>query len=97
MLDLDAVFERRPDVRFRVVGDEAVVVRQDAAEVIALNDVGARVLELIDAEKTVGGIIEILAGEYDVSSETLRDDVTAFVASIRDAGIVRERYRGPGS
>jgi hypothetical protein len=40
-----------PDVRFRVVGDEGVVVRQDAGEVLVVNGVAARVLELLDPRR----------------------------------------------
>lgn len=95
MQDPELVLKPKDDVRYRVVGDEAVVVRQDAAEVLALNDVGARVLELLDAESTLAQVIETLGREYDVSREELELDVENFVTSIRDAGIVEEVPRKP--
>ncbi len=88
MPDLNLVFRRKDDIRYRVVGDEAIVVRQNAAEVLALNDVGARVLELIDADKTLAQVIATMSGEYDVRPDELANDVQRFVAAIRDAGIV---------
>lgn len=90
MPDLSLVFKRKDDIRFRVVGDEAVVVRQNAAEVIALNDVGARVLELIDAQKTLADVVEAMSVEYDVTADELEQDVTSFVTAIQDAGVVEE-------
>jgi hypothetical protein len=84
------VLKHRDDVRYRVVGDEAVVVRQQAAEVIALNDVGARVLELIDASRSVRQLIETMSSEYDVDHDELARDVESFVTAIHDAGIVEE-------
>ena len=88
MLDRSLVLKRREDVRYRIVGDEAVVIRQNAAEVLALNDVGARVLELIDAGTTMGGLVDTMFEEYDVAREDLARDVVGFVESIREAGIV---------
>jgi len=88
--NLDRVMKHKDDVRYRVVGDEAVVVRQSAAEVLALNDVGARILELIDAESTVSQVIETMSSEYDVERDELAQDVENFVAAIHDAGIVEE-------
>ncbi len=88
MIDRSLVLKRRDDVRYRIVGDEAVVIRQSAAEVLALNDVGARVLELIDAGETMGALIDTMVEEYDVGREDLARDVVGFVQSIREAGIV---------
>ena len=90
MPNLDRVLKHKDDVRCRVVGEEAVVVRQKAAEVLALNDVGARILELIDAKSTVGQLIETMSSEYDVDREELAQDIENFVAALHDAEIVEE-------
>ena len=90
MPNLDRVLKHKDDVRYRVVGEEAVVVRQNAAEVVALNDVGARILELIDAKSTVGQVIETMSSEYDVDREELAQDIENFVAALHDAEIVEE-------
>ncbi len=90
MLSDAAIFKARADVRFRVVGDEAVVVRQQDAEVIALNDVGASVLSLLDARRSVGDVFEALLEQYDVDRESLASDLSRFLLELRDAGIVEE-------
>lgn len=90
MPNLDRVLKHKDDVRYRVVGEEAVVVRQNAAEVLAVNDVGARILELIDAKCTVGQLIETMSSEYDVDRKELTEDIETFVAAMHDAGIVEE-------
>ena len=84
------MFRPRPDVRFRVVGDEAVVVRQEEAEVIALNDVGASILALLDSRRSVGEVLDALVEEYDVDRESLSSDLTRFLSELRDAGVVEE-------
>lgn len=86
----DRVLKHTDDVRYRVVGDEAVVVRQNAAEVLALNDVGARVLELIDAKRTVAQMIDTMSNEYDVDRDELSRDVEHFVTALHEAGVIED-------
>jgi len=85
-----AVFRPRADVRFRVIGDEAVVVRQEDAEVIALNEVGASVLALLDSRRSVREVLDALLEQYDVDRESLSSDVLGFLSELRDAGVVEE-------
>jgi hypothetical protein len=84
------IFRRRPEVRFRVVGEEAVIVRQDTAEVIALNDVGASLFAHLDSRRSAGALLDALLEEYDIDRETLRRDVESFLAELRQAGVVEE-------
>jgi hypothetical protein len=84
------VLKPRAAIRFRVVGDEGVVVRQDSAEVIAVNDVGASVLSLLDARRTLAQVFEELLSEYDVDRESLREDVVRFLRDLVSAGVVEE-------
>jgi hypothetical protein len=87
MLSDGAIFKPRRDVRFRVVGDEGVVVRQESAEVIAVNGVGASLLSLLDG-RNVAGVVDGLLAEYDVERESLRRDVERFLLELREAGVV---------
>ena len=84
------VYKPRSDVRFRVVGDEAVIVRQEDAEVIALNEVGASVLALLDSRRSVRDVLDALLEQYDVDRESLSRDVARFLRELRDAGVVEE-------
>ena len=93
-MSLDDVYRRRGEVRFRVVDGEAVVVRQQAAEVMVLSAVGARVLELADGVMPVRGWLEILAAEFDVERERLERDVLEFATELEQAQVLelaRER------
>ena len=86
----EAVFRPRSDVRFRGIGDEAVIVRQEDAEVIALNDVGASVLALLDSRRSVRDVLDALLEQYDVDRESLSGDLSRFLSELRDAGVVEE-------
>lgn len=88
MITLDTVLRLRREVRFRVVGRESIAVRQDSAEVMAINEVGGRMLELLDGERSLSVLVDQLLGEYDVERDRLETDVCRFAAEMIDAGLI---------
>jgi hypothetical protein len=88
VVEITSVLRRAHDIRHRRIDGEAVVVRQRAAEVLVMNEVAARLLDLADGRATVGAWIDILAGEYDVDRETLQRDVLAFAADLTAEGML---------
>jgi hypothetical protein len=92
---LSSVFKRRSDVRYRRVEDEAVVLRQSAAEVLVLNELGASVLDLANGFHPVCDWVEDLAGRYEVDRERLERDLLEFAAEAREAGLL-ELVEGGG-
>ncbi len=88
MIQTDSIFRRCPDARYRNIGGEGVVVRQAAGEVLVLNGVGARVLDLLDSGATVGELVSALAAEYDADRATLERDVLAYFQELLDAGVI---------
>lgn len=91
MVQSPKVFELPPDVRYRAVGGEGVVVRQAEAEVIVLNRLGIRVLEEIDAARPVSVIVETLLQQFAVERETLERDLGAYLDELLAAGVIAER------
>jgi hypothetical protein len=87
-LHLRSVLKRCPDVRFRKVEDEAVVLRQNAAEVMVLNEVGARILDLADGVTPIEQWVDALFDEFEVDRATLEQDVLEFAVEMADAGVL---------
>ncbi len=87
-MDPTSVFRRKGDVIYRLIDDEAVVVRTGTSEVLGLNAVGARILELIDGEITVSALIERLEDEYEVEHAQLEADVELFLREMSDGGVL---------
>lgn len=88
MISQQSILRLSSDVRYRAVDDETVVIRQEAAEALVLNDVAGRILELIDGARQVGAIVATLADEYDIDSATLAADVEAYLKELLDIGVV---------
>ncbi|MEM8932409.1 MAG: PqqD family protein [Acidobacteriota bacterium] len=83
-------FRRCRDVRFRVVDREAVVLRQQAGETLVLNEVGARILEILDGGASLADTAERLASEFDVQIEQATRDAEVFADELVAAGILEE-------
>jgi len=83
-----SILRRPSDLRYRRIEGEAVVLRQSAAEVLVLNEVGASVLDLADGERSVGDWIEALAATYGTDRETLARDVLDFAGEAAAAGLL---------
>ena len=82
------VLRRVEDVRFRAVDDETVVIRQEAAEALVLNEVAGRLLEMIDGQHTVAALIQRLVDEYDVPVDELTADVQEYLEELLAGGLV---------
>lgn len=80
------------DVRCRRIFGDMVVVRQDAAEVLGLNPVGARILELAGEGRGEEEVAAILTREFTVDGQAARADVAAFVEELLEIGVIE---RGP--
>ncbi len=88
MSDHEQNFRTRPDVRFRTIADEGIIVRQDAGEAIVVNGVGARTLELLRDELATSEVVERLKEEYEVGDADLGEQVTRYLAELQEAGVI---------
>ena len=88
MIAPTAVFRQCSDTRYRNIGGEGIVVRQRASEVLVVTDVGARVLDLLDGNTSVSGMLMALAAEYDVDQSTLESDTNDYLRDLLEAGVI---------
>jgi hypothetical protein len=89
-LGAERVFRPRRDVRYRTVGGEGIVLRQEAREVLVLNETGARVLSLLDGRRDVAGVEAALEAERDAPAQEIRRDLEEFLEELLAAGVVEE-------
>jgi coenzyme PQQ biosynthesis protein PqqD len=90
MIALTSVLQPRPDIRYRIIEGEAVVVRQDAAELIVLNETGARVLQLMDGVRSVAAIIDTMVEEFAAERPDIERDVVAFIGELTELGATEQ-------
>lgn len=90
-ITLTTIFRHVGDIRYRIIDDEAVVIRQRAGEVLGLNPTGARLLELIDSKTSVEGLVDVLASEFEMERAEIERDVLRFLKELQEAGVIVEK------
>jgi len=68
-----------PDVLFRLVGDEGVLLNLKTVLYLGLNPVGTRMWNVLNAAPSVQAAYDDLLAEYDVDPARLRADLEEFI------------------
>ncbi len=68
---------------------EAVILNLESGIYYGLNEVGARIWELLKEPKDLDSIRDVLLEEYEIDAETLQGDIVAIIDALREAGLVR--------
>jgi hypothetical protein len=79
----------------RTIADETIVVpvRAEVADldsIFVLNEVGATIWALLDAEAGVDEIAEAVSQQFQVEPSAAREDAVRFLAALRESGLVVE-------
>jgi hypothetical protein len=77
-----------PDVMFRVVGDESVLLHLKSETYLGLDPVGTRMWTLLTQSSSIQEAYDTLLREYDVDSRQLRSDLEDFLAKLLDNDLV---------
>ena len=70
------------------VGQELVMMSAGSGAYLGLNEVGARVWEMIDTPMELPQICAALASEFETTPEACRAEVEAFLAELAARGAV---------
>ena len=80
----------KPNVIFRALGNEAVILNLDSGVYFGLNEVGTRVWQLLE-ERNVQQACERLRGEFEAPAERIERDVLTLVDAMVAKGLVECR------
>ena len=91
-------YRKSENVVTRRIAEQTILVpvAANVAEldsIYMLNDLGTRVWELIDREKTLDQIVETITGEYEVGPEEATSSVLEFLNSLGDAKLIASESR----
>ena len=78
-----------PEVLFQEVSGEIVLLDLASESYFGLDEIGARIWALLNEEKTVGQIVEILLEEYEVDRARLEGDVSELLENLLEAGLIK--------
>ena len=89
-MGMDTIEIRIPDhVLYRTVREGGgVLLDLDRREYFALDDVAARMWEVLSGARTISSVVESLMLEYDVDRTSLQDDADRFVRTLAERNLV---------
>jgi hypothetical protein len=87
-VSLDSVVVRRPEPLTTPVDGELVILDLRRGHYLGIDPIGRRIWELLEQPRSVDALCAALEGQFEVSAETCRTDVLAFVAQLADAELV---------
>ena len=85
---LQTRFRHAPEVRYRVIHGEAVVIHVGAREVTGLNPVGTRVFELLARDRTLAEVVADLRAEFHAPPGRIEDEVHEFISQLLEARVI---------
>ncbi len=99
---LNTVYKKSDSIVSRKIADEFILVpiRRKLADVNSIyllqEDVSFRIWELIDGQRPVGEIKEIICEEFDVSPEQAQNDLIEFLNQLHEIGGIIMEVSGAG-
>jgi hypothetical protein len=88
------VLKKNPDIVSRTIEDETILMpiyktSDEINCIYTLNDVAARVWELIDGKKNLGEVKKILLKEFDTTEKGLDKELTKLLKDLKEIKAVR--------
>ena len=77
-----------PELTWRLLDGEAVIVSPTSGEIRVLNQVGAEIWQLLVNGSTVEKIEAVLIGQHNLSPEQAHADVSAFLEDLLCCGLI---------
>ncbi len=90
---LKTIVCRNENVAFRKIGDEYLLVpivntTGDLDEIYVLNEVGARLWELLEDACTLHQLKGTIVDEFNAPSDQIENDVNSFIDELEQLGVI---------
>jgi hypothetical protein len=87
-MDLSESPVRRPEIAWRVIDDEAVIVDPKSSVVYPLNPAATRIWQLAEGKYSIDEIIDLLLDEFEAGREELEKDVIRFCIELSEKKLI---------
>jgi hypothetical protein len=85
---IEKYISQSPEVAFRIIEDEAVILTPEDGMLHNLNVLATRIFELSDGSQRVKDIIQIICDEFEVNETVARRDILDFIGALQKKNIL---------
>ncbi len=89
MAAMNDVLTINPDCVVREIGEGLVILVPDTSTTHSLEKLGVFVWNQLDGQRDLAAVLTAIVAEYEVSEDTARDDLLAFVDELTKAGLLQ--------
>ena len=94
MVQLDSTYAKDPSIISRLIDDEVILVpiRQnvgDLESIYTLNETAARFWELLDGQRTLADICDLVVTEYEVDLEEAQSELVGLIKQLEEFDAVK--------
>ncbi len=86
-----SVLRLNSDIRHTRLTGEGVILRQDDGEILVVNEVAIRFIELIDGNRNLDELADLLLQEYEVERDALISDLAEYTHELLGQGVLVQR------
>ena len=91
------ILRKKPDLIFRVIDEETILLDPESGYIHLLNPTGKKIWELLDEEaRDLNDILADMVDEYGeiVEFDVLKNDLEEFLDTLLEHGVVIEEEKG---
>jgi len=95
MNSIQKIYKKNPDIVFRAIAGELILIplRRNVADlesIYTLNEVGAKIWELLDGKRDTLKIRDEIVKEFEVSPDTAEDDILGFLNLLSKNNMIKK-------
>ena len=87
---MNTMIQRSTDTPSASLGDELLIMSLVRGQYFSLNPVATRIWELLEHPATPEALLSRLSDEYDIELGICADQLSEFLAKLRELGLVTE-------
>ena len=92
---LELIFQKDSSIVSRRIADEVILVPisrkvEEVECLYTLNEVGARIWDLIDSQRSLKAVRDTLVAEFDVSEREAEEDLLTLIEQLQQIGVIQE-------
>jgi len=76
------------NVLFQQINNECVLLDMDSEQYFGLDDVGARMWQILSENEDTEKVVTLLLAEYDIDEATLRQDLLNLIAELGNVKLI---------
>jgi coenzyme PQQ biosynthesis protein PqqD len=88
MINLESCPKRGNQVIAQKAAHEFLLLNMEDGNYYSLNEIGGRIWELCDGNRTVSQVVAALAAEYEAPYSTLENDVVELLEGFRNGKLI---------